>query len=183
MSTVSIQIRTPKSHLEFNKSGQSRQENMVRLINLISGYASGALESGEIYVSGSSTSTLVAASATATLTYGSLANNTDTWVGYGVTITCVTGTPAASDATTGQFKKQTDATVSAANLAATINAHPTLLKYVSATSSAGVVTITSNTKGAVGNFLTTHTSAGTGIANAAYSGGLGGAELAPVQIK
>lgn len=183
MSTVNIQIRTPKSHLEFNKSGQQRQENVVKLINLLSGYASGALESGEIYVSGSSASTLVAARATATLTYGSLVNNTDTWVGYGVTLTCVTGTPAASDATTGQFKKETDATVTAANLAATINAHPTLLKYVSATSALGVVTIISNTKGSVGNFLTTHTSAGTGIANAAYSTGAGGTELAPVQVK
>jgi hypothetical protein len=183
MSTVNIQVRTPKSYLEFNKSGQQKQENVVKLINLLSGYASGALDSGEIYVSGSSTSTLVAAAATATLTYANLANSVDTWVGYGVTITCVTGTPAASDATTGQFKKQTDATVSATNLVTTINAHPTLLKYVFASSSAGVVTITSNTKGTVGNFLTTHTSAGTGIADAAYSGGLGGAELAPVQVR
>ena len=181
MATVSITVNTVKDYTKYMASSQPA-ENMARLINLLSGFAGGALL-GNVYVSGSSTATTVAASATATLTYGSLANNVDTWVGYGVTITCVTGTPAASDSTTGQFKKQTDATVSAANLVATINAHSVLSKYVYASSVAGVVTVTSHTKGTVGNFLTTHTSAGTGIANAAYSGGIGGSEAAPETVR
>jgi phage tail sheath gpL-like len=181
MSSLILSIRTPKSYLAYNKTG-SKHENMNKLINLLSGLNAG-VNLGEVYVSGSSTATLVAAAATATLTYGSLANNVDTWVGYGVTLTCVTGTPAASDATTGQFKKETDATVTAVNLATKINAHSVLSKYVYATSALGVVTITSNFKGTIGNFLTTHTSAGTGIANAAYSGGLGGVESIPVQLR
>ena len=181
MSTVNIQIRTPKSYTSFNKSGQGK-ENLVRLINLLSGAASGA-HVGEVYISGSTSSTLVAPYSTATLTYGSLANNTDTVVMFGVTLTCVTGTPAASDATTGQFKKQTNATVSAVNLVTTINAHPTLLKYVYATSALGVVTITLHQKGTVGNFIKDNTSAGTGIAWAQWTGGVGGAELAPVQVR
>ena len=181
MSTVSITVNTTKDHTKYIAASQ-RAENMNGLINLLSGMSCGALI-GNVYVSGSTASTTVAAYATATLTYASLANSVDTWVGYGVTITCVTGTPAASDATTGQFKKQTDATVSAANLVTTINAHPTLAKYVYASSAAGVVTITSHTKGSVGNFLTTHTSAGTGIANAAYANGAGGSESIPEVVR
>ena len=181
MSTINISIRSNKPHAEVTKSGQ-RNVNVTKLINILSGMNVGA-QIGEVYVSGSTAATLVAASATATLTYASLVNATDTLVLFGVTITCVTGTPAASDATTGQFKKQTDATVSAANLVTTINAHPTLVKYVSATSALGVVTITLNQKGSVGNFVAINTSAGTGIANVAYTAGAGGVESIPVQVR
>jgi hypothetical protein len=88
MATVSITVNTTKDYTKYMAASQ-RAENMNGLINLLSGMACGALI-GNVYVSGSSTATTVAASATATLTYGSLANNVDTWVGYGVTITCVT---------------------------------------------------------------------------------------------
>lgn len=181
MATVSITVNTSKDYTTFKAASQS-SENMNRLINLLSGLSCGALI-GNVYVSGSSTATTVAASATATITYGSLVNATDTWVGYGVTLTCVTGTPAASDATTGQFKKETNATVTAANLVAKINAHSVLSKHVYASNVAGVVTVTSHTKGTIGNFLTTHTSAGTGIANVAYSGGIGGCEARPETVR
>lgn len=180
MSSLVITINTAQSYTDFNKAG-IRTENLVAIENLIKAYKAG-MAIGAVYVSGSATDP-VAASATATLTYASLANNVDTLVMFGVTLTCVTGTPAASDATTGQFKKQTDATVSAANLVATINAHTTLAKYVSATSALGVVTITLNQKGSEGNFMTLNTSAGTGIANIQWVGGTGGNESVPVQVR
>ncbi len=116
----------------------------------------------------------VAAAQTLTLTYASIANN-DTCVVAGVTLTCVTGTPAGP-----QFKKQTDATVTAANLAALINSLATVNIYVRATSALGVVTITANQVGKVGNFITLVGSTGIVAGAATFAGGTGGAETAAI---
>lgn len=116
----------------------------------------------------------VRATNTLTLTYASIANN-DTCVVAGVTLTCVTGTP-----TSVQFKKQTDATVTAANLAALINTLSTVSRYCSATSAAGVVTITVNTPGLVGNFVPLVGSTGIVAGAATFAGGTGGLETAAV---
>lgn len=167
MSTLVVSIKTNKDHTEFKKSGQSRA-NLIRIRNLIEGLMSGA-NIGTVQVSGS-TSDPVAAAATATITYASIAN-TDTIVILGVTLTCVTGTP-----TTDQFKKQTDATVTAANLVTAINANTTLAKYVVATSSLGVVTITAKQKGSAANYWKDITATGSGIALVQWTGGTGGAE-------
>ena len=74
---------------------------------------------------------------TLTLTYASISNNDTCVVGL-TTLTCVTGTPSGG----AQFKKQTDATKTASNLVACVNANTTLNKYVVASNVAGVVTIT-----------------------------------------
>lgn len=113
----------------------------------------------------------VAASQTITLSYADIANN-DTVTVAGSVLTCVTGTP-----TTAQFKKQTSATVTASNLAAAINAHATISKYVSASSSGGVVTVTCLVKGEIGNLVTLATSNATGfvLGASALASGTGGA--------
>lgn len=179
MATLNLTIKTSKDPSVFKQVSQDR-ENLNRLINLISGVNIGAIQA-TVDIQSSSADP-VAATSTATLTYGSLANNVDTVVMFGVTLTCVTGTPAASDDTTGQFKKQTDATVSAANLVTTVNAHPTLAKYVSAANVAGVVTFTLKNKGIVGNFIKDNTSAGSGIAWAQWADGAGGVSDTAVSI-
>lgn len=138
------------------------------------------IESGEFAVGATSfgvqTSSGVVARATQTLTltYGSISNN-DTLVIAGVTLTCVTGTPAGP-----QFKKQTDATVTAANLVALINSLATVSIYFYATSALGVVTITAQAPGKVGNFLTAVGSTGIVVGAATLSGGTGGCETTPV---
>lgn len=174
MSTIAINIKTNKLASDFAKPAQDK-ENLTRILNLIKGLESGALQ-GAIFIQ-TSTDDPVAATATATITYASLADG-DTIVIFGVTITCRTGTPIANE-----FKKETDATVSAVNLAAAINANATLSKYMTATSALGVVTLTSNLRGAIGNFLAILAETGNGMVVAQWTGGTGGPATSPVQIR
>lgn len=174
MSTLVLSIKTAKDATTFGKSGQPN-ENLSRIIALLSGFQSGALL-GSIDVQSSSTDP-VAASATATITYADIAA-ADTITILGVALTCSAGAPAANE-----FQKQTDATVTAANLAVTINANATLAKYVTATSAAAVVTISANQKGAIGNYLTAITKSSTGITLAQWANGTGGAETVATQIR
>lgn len=112
----------------------------------------------------------VRATNTLTLTYASISNN-DTCVIAGTTLTCVTGTPSGS----AQFKKQTDATVTATNLVNCINANPTLSALMTATSVAGVVTMTIKIPGALGNQVPLVGSTGMAAGAATFANGAGGA--------
>lgn len=174
MSTLSLVIKTQKDPTTFKKTGQPRS-NMNRIINLLTSIMMGGAQ-GSVSVQSSSTDP-VAAAATATITYASIADG-DTIVILGVTLTCRTGTP-----TTDEFKKQTDATTTAANLVTAIGANATLAKYVTATSALGVVTITANTKGSFANYWKDITATGTGIALVQWTGGTGGAETSAVVIR
>ena len=116
----------------------------------------------------------VRAKSTLTLTYANITAN-DTVVIAGITLTAVTGTPSGYT----QFKKETDATKTAANLAAAINGLTTLNIYVSATSALGVVTVTANQAGVVGNLITLVGSTGIVAGAAALAAGTGGAVSAP----
>jgi hypothetical protein len=122
-----------------------------------------------------STSAPVRATNTLTLTYASIANN-DTVVIAGTTLTCVTGTPTPGT----QFKKLTDATVTAANLVVCVNANTTLNKLMVATSVAGVVTLTLIAFGAIGNQTPLVGSTGMVVGAAVFASGAGGAEVANV---
>jgi hypothetical protein len=173
MGTVTINVKTNRLGTDFTKSGQPRH-NINRCIKLLEGLNGGHIL-GSVDIQ-SSTSDPAAATTVATLTYASLANN-DTITILGVVLTCVTGTP-----TTDQWKKQTDATTSAVNLKTAINANATLAKYVTATSSAGVVTITCNLKGAIGNYLTVVTKSSSGIALVDWANGTGGPATAGTSI-
>lgn len=117
----------------------------------------------------------VRATNTLTLTYASISNN-DTVVILGTTLTCVTGTPSGG----AQFKKQTDATTTAANLVACVNANTTLSKLVFASNVLGVVTLTLLTPGAIGNQGTLVGSTGMVAGTANFASGAGGSETVRV---
>lgn len=140
-----------------------------------------ALQAGTVaanVVLQNSSSAPVQSSGTATLVYADLIAG-DTITIAGVTLTCTTGTP-----TSGQFKKVTDLATTSANLATAINALSTLNIYVTATSSAGVVTVKAKQAGVIGNLITLAKSVTTPTAitlsGAALAGGTGGASGASV---
>lgn len=154
-----------------DKASRSR-EGFMKLSNLMAEIAGGT-KAASLILQGS-TSAPVQASGTATLVYADLIA-TDTITIAGITLTCVdAGTP-----TSVQFKKEVDLATTAANLASAINALSTLNIYVSATASAGVVTITAKQAGVIGNLITLAASVGTpgaiAVSAAALAGGTGGA--------
>lgn len=116
-------------------------------------------------VAASGTLTLVSAVATDAITIGA------------VTMTA-TSTPSLE---TDWEIDGADDTADAAALAAAINAHSTLSQIVTATSSAGVVTITAKQKGVVGNYIPLSSGDATITASGAFlAGGTGGAAEAAV---
>lgn len=89
-----------------------------------------------------------AVQATATLTLTGLPSADETFVVAGVTFTA-----KASGATGNQFNIGGTATLTAAAIAAAVNASSSLTNIVSATSALGVVTFTALLSGAMGNGL------------------------------
>lgn len=85
----------------------------------------------------------------------------DTVTVQGVVLTAVSGTPVAGGTT---FDISGSDTATATSLAAAINANPTLAYYVTATSSAAIVTIRALASGTGGNALTLATSNNTRLA-------------------
>jgi len=177
--TASLNITVNASRAELNdyiRSSTDPRGECVALETLFRRLASGTI-SGNVIAQKAAVAA-VRASGTVTLVYSDLAAN-DTVTVAGITLTCVTGTP-----NTVQFKKVTDATVTAANLAAAINALATVNIYVSATSALGVVTVTANQSGVVGNLITlaknAATPGGIAVSGTALAGGTGGANSAPV---
>lgn len=134
------------------------------------------LETGSSFTVATSANAPVQATGTYTLTYASVANN-DTVTIAGTVLTCVTGTPSGA-----QFKKQTDGPTTATNFAAAVNANATLSKFISASASGSVVTLTCLVPGTIGNTLTIATSNGTGfvVSAATLASGAGGTETTPV---
>lgn len=164
--TTSLSLTVNASRQDLNdylKQSADARGECKALSTLFSKLASGAISGSVLAQKG--TAAAVRASGTFTLTYNSISNN-DTCVVGGITLTCVTGTPTGA-----QFKKQTDATVTAANLAALINSLTTLNIYVSATSALGVVTITANQAGVTGNLIGLTGSAGIAASAAALASG------------
>jgi len=173
MASLVLTIKTSKDPTVFKQASQDR-ENLNRLINLLSGVNIGAIQATVDVQSASDDP--VAAYATATITYASIAN-LDTITLFGETLTCVTGTPS-----TDEFKKLTDATVTAANLVTAANANEVISSLCTASSAAGVVTFTLKTKGIVGNYLADITKSSSGIALVQWANGTGGAQNSAVSI-
>lgn len=113
--------------------------------------------------------------ATGTITFSDKATANDT-----VLINGVTFTAKASGATGDQFNVGASATASATNLAAAINASASALVsgHVSASSAAGVVTITSKFNSVAGNAVTTAKGVDSGsvitVSGARLTGGTNG---------
>lgn len=175
-STLQITVKDSRSQTDlarFIKSTRSPREQCIALAKFFQRAAAG-LEHINFDIQTGAASTR--ASQTITLTYGSIAGS-DTVTVAGQVLTCVTGTPS-----THQFKKVTDGTATAANLAALINADSGTKLTVSATSSGAIVTVTALNPGEEGNFVTLATSNASGFAlgAATLAGGLGGADTVAV---
>jgi phage tail sheath gpL-like len=146
MSTLNIQINTEQVDVnDFRKPGQNR-ENLLRISRYINAIAAGK-KAASVDISSSSTAP-VAASHTITVSQAAVTAD-DTITVLGVTLTA----KASGANGTTQFNAITSNAIMATNLAACINANTTLSKYVTATAASEVVTITSNVKGSVGNYL------------------------------
>jgi phage tail sheath gpL-like len=175
MATVVVSIKTNKDHTQF-KCANQKVTILYRLAELLKSQIAGSAEGAEVFVSTSS-SDPVAATGTLTLTYGNISAS-DTVVVAGTTLTATTGSPTAV-----QFKKETDATVTATNLKNAINAQTALAKYLVATSALGVVTITAKFKGSIGNLITIVGSTGVVASAATLASGAGGPEGTSEQVR
>jgi hypothetical protein len=91
-----------------------------------------------------------------------------------VTVCGTVFTGSDTPTTSVQFLTGTTDTLSAVSLAAKINAHATVSKLVSATSAGAVITLTCNTPGLVGNFLTLAISAHGSVTGATFASGAEG---------
>lgn len=173
MGTLNLTIKTSKDTSLFKQANQD-QENLNRIINLISGVAIGAVQA-TIDVQ-SSSSDPVAASGTLTLTS---AIATDA-----VTIGKTTLTASSTPANENQWEIDgASNTLDAAALAAAINAHSVLSLIVTATSATNVVTITAKQKGVLGNHIALSSADATIVASATYlANGAGGSTNAAVTI-
>lgn len=176
-STLVITLQSPRSVADLGRYIKDTNDprGQAKTLAVFFERVASGLEAANFDVQ-TSAAAPVRASGTVTLTYASVAANDTVTLG-GTALTCVTGTPTSS-----QFKKVTDGPTTAANLAATINAHSTLSKLVSAKAASGVVTVTALTVGAVANQFTLATSNGTGfvLSAAVLASGAGGSETAAV---
>lgn len=139
----------------FGQASGAVTEQLRELENVVRGIKSGNLPASSVLIS---TGSANAVRASGTLT---MASSTGT-VGGTIGGTAVTVTWATSD------------TASSTALAAAINANTTVNKYVSATSSGAVTTITAHTPGEGGNGITL-TASGTNVtaSGAKLAGGTG----------
>lgn len=177
MTSLIITITTPLAKQsvkdEIARGATLGRESLNGLVNYLTGVAAGYQQPATMtFAVGESNP--VRASGTMTVVFASLAAN-DTVAVAGTTLTCVSGTASAN-----QFQKVTDGTVTAANLAAAINASAAINR-VSATSSAAVVTVTAHASGTVGNLIAlTSSGAGVTLSGANLANGAGGADETPV---
>ncbi len=174
-TSFSIVVSTPETVAQMQRfilASSNARDEALALANYFTRLASG--QASATFTVQTAATAPVRASNTLTLTYASIANN-DTTVVCGVTLTCVTGTPTGA-----QFKKETDATVTAANLVALVNSLATTNIYVFASNVAGVVTLTAQSPGVNGNFLTLVGSTGIVRASALFTGGTGGSQSTPI---
>lgn len=167
MATINVTIKTNAVESGQYSAAKQTHKSLTNLAKLIRGLDSGMI-GGSVDVSVSSADP-VAASATATLV--SVAD-ADT-----VTIAGTVLTGKTSPSGSAQWARGVSDTADAAALVACVNAHTTVSKYVVATSVAGVVTLTANVKGPVGNLITLTSSSNTTLAvtgSGALTGGAGG---------
>lgn len=177
--SLTIVVSTPRSLGDVTslvKNVSQKREEMRALSHYFHRLASGDDKGvGSVVNVSYSASAPVRATNTLTLTYASISNN-DTVVIAGLTLTCVTATPSGN----AQFQKLTDAPTTALNLVKCINANPTLSALMSATNVAGVVTLTLNVYGAVGNQVPLVGSTGIVAGASKFASGAGGSEVANV---
>lgn len=172
MSSLTLVISTANTDKrEFASDGQVNK-SLSAASNLLKGIASGNVI-GSVVASRSDND---AVQASGTITCASVAAD-DT-----VTIGKTTLTAKASPASEDEFDQSGTDTADGADLAAVINAHSVLSKFVYATASAGVVTVTAHQAGSVGNHIALSSSNGTRLAvsgSGYLASGAGGCESVP----
>jgi phage tail sheath gpL-like len=140
MATFSLRVAgVPSSPLV---SG-SRVVTVRRLVNLLLQMVTGRYKGG---VTVTAKDAPVAATGTVAFTGLPTADET-------LTVCNTVFTAKASASTSVQFTIGADATAAGANLAAKINAHPTVSQYVTASAATGTVTLTAAVPGVIGNAL------------------------------
>lgn len=169
MASLVISVKVNKDTSDFKKAGQPHT-NMRKILNLLEGLDSGALQ-GSIDLHSSSDDP-VAATASVAITHANVTN------GDTVTIANVVITAATSGNGTSSWTIGADATADATAMAACINANTTLSKIVSASAASGTVTLTVLQKGVIGNGLGLATSDATAFTLTAFASGAGGAATA-----
>jgi phage tail sheath gpL-like len=155
MATLNITIKTNSADAGTYATASQPHKCLTNVWSLIKAITAGTRSASSVDVSVSSADP-VAASATATC--ASVAN-ADTITVAGTVLTAKTS-PSGS----AEWARGVSNTADAAALAACINAHATVSKYVTASSSAAVVTITANVKGVIGNLITLVSSDGATLA-------------------
>lgn len=163
-SIVRIDLTIPSSAATFTAKTLPRNTSANQSFHNLSSYL--ASIGGGVYA-GKINETTGAIRATGTVTFSSTGpTNTQTMTIANVTITAVSGTPTGN-----QIKTNASPTVLATELAALVNSSSSFVGIVSATSSAGVVTLTSLAPGNVGNGLELSAGTFSNTAVAAFSGG------------
>lgn len=160
---ITIQCEDTQADAARKLIANNRMSSGLKLEDYITRVVSG-INQGKIYVGVDS----VVATGTVTLS-SHVATNT-------VTVNGVVFTAVASGATGNQYNVGTDA-VTAANLAAAINASVTakVQGYVVATAASNVVTINAIRPGVLGNLTTIAISANGSVSGATLAGGTDGA--------
>ena len=155
MATLLISVLTPTSNDATSRVRTAGpREQAQELVTYFEALASGARKA-TFYVQ-TATTDPVAASATATCA----SVNADDTITIGKTTLTAKASPSGED----QWSQAGSDTADAASLVTKINAHSVLSKLVSATSAAGVVTITSLVKGSIGNHIVLSSSNGSRLA-------------------
>lgn len=173
-ATVTLVISTQHgSPAELVGPASAPHESLNRLIVFLEGAMGGAQNASiDAY---SSAAAPVAATGTFTL---ASAADTNTLIIGGVTMTAKT-----SPSGTAQFLRGVSDTADAAAAVVKINAHPVLKLSFTATSALGVVTITCNEKGVLGNQVLTTATGNITAGAGALAGGTGGVAAAPTTYR
>ena len=165
VAVVTFTVSDSAAALVARLNRPGRHEAALSLADLCNAIASGAVN-GKIEVAANA---VAASGAEIEVTYANV-DAEDT-----VSIGGVVLTAKASGANgTTQFDKETDATVTAENLAACINANTTLSPQVTAVAASGTVTLTAVHEGAAGNLIVLATSDATAFGLTQFSGGSDG---------
>lgn len=157
MAYLNINLTHDVDNLAIDTDAGTLDKNLGRVRNYLRACQSGAQAASSITIEQS------AVAATGTITFGGVPDADDTVIIAGVTFT-------AKSSASGevQWARGADATASAANLAAKINAVTSttagIYKCITASADTGVLTITSAVPGFIGNAISTRVGTNVGAA-------------------
>jgi phage tail sheath gpL-like len=167
MASITLVLSNVKADtLAMVKPSGQGKENLKRLLNALHGVQSGKL-GGLVSMNASATN---AVAATATITSTGTATNAETMSLCNVTLTAKTSGAVAAD---GEFDISGTVATQATNIAAAINAATGLKGLVTASAALGVVTVTAQVPGVLGNAFQMSESL-SNVTVTQFTGGTGG---------